>query len=111
MVASLLSTTYKLHKKDEPTLASLGLDPGLFVKFFQNGQQPPDGPQPTTQHQHQVLITQAISLTQGHGEPGPSDGNGVVQVHRSEVKGVVGASEAAVAVVEDISMEEGNHTG
>jgi hypothetical protein len=111
VIASILSTTYKLYKRDEPTLTSLGLDPDLFVKFFQNFQQPPDGPQLTTQHQHQLNMTQAIGLTQGHGEPGPSDGNGVVQVHHGEVKGVVGTLEAAVAVGEDISMEEGNHNG
>lgn len=103
----MLSITYKLHKVEEPTFASLGLDPALFVKFFQSFERPPDNPQGDAQHQ--LVVVQSVGSTHGQDQQNVGTGDGAVSdhiglpIHHGE--GGEGNGTVGVAAQDDINMD------
>lgn len=105
-IVGFLSMTYTLIGEDEPTLASLGLEPDFFVKHFQSIGNLSGDTQQSVQHQpgntqqnlqHQPAEVESI---QRQGEPDLRDGevvSGYTQqpTHYSGGGAVEGAVEVA----------------
>jgi len=93
VISGVLSITYKLQEMKEPTFTSLGLDPNLFVRFFQTFEQPPEDHLGHDQRQFEEV--QETGPT--HGQ---DDGNGVVsdQIDQQAQHDESGVTSGAVAV-------------
>jgi hypothetical protein len=89
---------------EEPTFTSLGLDQGVFLKFFHNAEQSSANVQQIVQHQHQLDAAHEIGPAQRQDEPDPQSRDVVVwsHVHQPGLGGVAGAETA----VGDLGLSE-----
>lgn len=105
MIAGILSVVYKLQDVEEPTLASLGLDPGVFTKFFQtSAEQLPDNLQVKIQHQPETVQEVAPAQQQGHFDldDGGGAAPGHVHQHAHHGEGAVGGAAEALVTASDV---------
>ncbi|KAF9790774.1 WD40-repeat-containing domain protein [Thelephora terrestris] len=105
VIAGILSVVYKLQDVEEPTLASLGLDPGVFTKFFQtSAEQLPDNLQVKIQHQPETVQEVAPAQQQGHFDldDGGGAAPGHVHQHAHHGEGAVGGAAEALVTASDV---------
>lgn len=82
VIGGTLSIVYELRGAEQPTLASLGLDPGVFVRLFQTVEPPPDSHQGDVQHQLQEV--QRVGSTHERDERNVGGGDGTVLNHANQ---------------------------
>lgn len=122
VITGILSFAYTLHRLEEPTFASLGLDPDIFAKNLSIPGRPLEEHQGDIQPQPQTL--QDVASTHRQDEQSVGGGDGMVSVNTGEdgvdritdIVGDVAANEKALAVGpsartaavlgEDINMED-----
>ena len=129
VIGGMLSIVYRLRGVEEPTFTLLGLDPDVFVRFFQSFERPPDNHQGDVQRQLQEV--QRFGSTHEQDEHNVGGGDGAVsnhvnqQAHHGEGGGIsgtvvlagaggvmasgeapaVGPPDATTGASEDVNME------
>lgn len=97
VITGIVSFTYRLHELQEPTFASLRLDPHIFVGHFQGPTQPLESHQVDIQLQPQAAGE--IPSTHGWGEPNAGGEGGAVS---GSVDQPVNTSEGGVGRTTDV---------